>query len=140
MATWVGTIVTIAIPRLQNVFGVNLTSVQWVLTHYPVVQGLATPLTAFLSQRLGQKRLYLIALAGFTIGSVLCGFSVNLPMLIFFRVVQGAMGAFMSPLAITLLWTEFPPNEPGPPLAALRAPLLPPPPFDPPPPPSPMTY
>src|SRR6266581_3772565 len=110
-----GTIVTIAIPRLQNVFGVNLTSVQWVLTAYTLVQGVATPLTAFLSQRLGQKRLYLIALAGFTIGSVLCGLSVSLPMLIFFRVVQGAMGAFMSPLAITLLWTEFPPTNGEPP-------------------------
>ena len=119
-----GTIVTIAIPRLQNVFGVNLTSVQWVLTAYTLVQGVATPLTAFLSQRLGQKRLYLIALAGFTIGSVLCGFSVNLPMLIFFRVVQGAMGAFMSPLAITLLWTEFPPNERGTAMGALGVPIL----------------
>jgi len=119
-----GTIVTIAIPRLQNVFGVNLTSVQWVLTAYTLVQGVATPLTAFLSQRLGQKRLYLIALAGFTIGSVLCGLSVNLPMLIFFRVVQGAMGAFMSPLAITLLWTEFPPNERGTAMGALGVPIL----------------
>jgi EmrB/QacA subfamily drug resistance transporter len=119
-----GTIVTIAIPRLQNVFGVNLTSVQWVLTAYTLVQGVATPLTAFLSQRLGQKRLYLLALAGFTIGSVLCGFSVNLPMLIFFRVVQGAMGAFMSPLAITLLWTEFPPNERGTAMGALGVPIL----------------
>src|SRR5215831_13164694 len=53
-----GTIVNIAIPRLQNVFGVSLTSVQWVLTAYTLVQGVATPLTAFLSQRLGQKRLY----------------------------------------------------------------------------------
>ena len=119
-----GTIVTIAIPRLQNVFGVNLTSVQWVLTAYTLVQGVATPLTAFLSQRLGQKRLYLIALAGFTIGSVLCGLSVSLPMLIFFRVVQGAMGAFMSPLAITLLWTEFPPNERGTAMGALGVPIL----------------
>ncbi|HKF37737.1 MAG TPA: DHA2 family efflux MFS transporter permease subunit [Ktedonobacteraceae bacterium] len=119
-----GTIVNIAIPRLQNVFGVNLTSVQWVLTAYTLVQGVATPLTAFLSQRLGQKRLYLIALAGFTTGSALCGFSVSLPMLIFFRVVQGAMGAFMSPLAITLLWTVFPPNERGTAMGALGVPIL----------------
>ena len=102
------TIVNIAIPRLQNVFGADLASVQWVLTAYTLAQGVATPLTAFLAQRLGQKRLYLIALASFTIGSALCGLSLNLPMLIFFRVVQGATGAFMSPLAITLLWNEFP--------------------------------
>src|SRR5947199_4583672 len=72
------TIVNIAIPRLQNVFGASLTSVQWVLTAYTLVQGVATPLTAFLSQRIVQKRLYLLALAGFTVGSALCGLSWNL--------------------------------------------------------------
>ena len=97
------TIVNIAIPQLQNVFGADLTSVQWVLTAYTLVQGVVTPLTAFLALRFGQKRLYLFALAGFTVGSALCGFSLNLGMLIFFRMVQGAMGAFISPLAITLL-------------------------------------
>src|SRR5579859_1352238 len=118
------TIVNIAIPRLQNVFGADLASVQWVLTGYTLAQGVATPLTAFLAQRLGQKRLYLMALAGFTIGSTLCGLSLNLPMLIFFRVVQGTMGAFMSPLAITLLWSEFPPEERGTAMGALGVPIL----------------
>ncbi|HLG60816.1 MAG TPA: DHA2 family efflux MFS transporter permease subunit [Ktedonosporobacter sp.] len=118
------TIVNIAIPRLQNVFGADLTSVQWVLTAYTLVQGVATPLTAFLSQRLGQKRLYLIALMGFTAGSILCGLSFTLPMLIFFRVVQGAMGAFMSPLAITLLYSEFPIEERGTAMGALGIPIL----------------
>lgn len=118
------TIVNIAIPRLQNVFGADLTSVQWVLTAYTLVQGVATPLTAFLSQRLGQKRLYLMALAGFTMGSILCGLSISLPMLIFFRVVQGAMGAFMSPLAITLLYSEFPVEERGTAMGALGIPIL----------------
>lgn len=118
------TIVNIAIPRLQNVFGATLTDVQWVLTAYTLVQGVTTPLTAFLAQRLGSKRLYLIALVGFTLGSILCGLSFSLPMLIFFRVVQGAMGAFMSPLAILLLWTEFPPEERGTALGALGIPIL----------------
>jgi EmrB/QacA subfamily drug resistance transporter len=118
------TIVNIAIPRLQNAFGANLTSVQWVLTGYTLVQGVATPLTAFLSQRLGQKRLYLFALAGFTIGSALCGLSFNLPMLIIFRVIQGATGAFLSPLAITLLYSEFPAEERGLALGALGVPVL----------------
>jgi EmrB/QacA subfamily drug resistance transporter len=118
------TIVNIAIPSLQNAFGANLTSVQWVLTGYTLVQGVATPLTAYLSQRFGQKRLYIAALAGFTIGSALCGISLNLPMLIFFRVLQGATGAFLSPLAITLLWNEFPPQERGTAMGALGIPIL----------------
>lgn len=118
------TIVNIAIPRLQTVFGANLSDVQWVLTAYTLVQGVATPLTAFLAQRLGQKRLYLIALAGFTLGSALCGLAWSLPVLIFFRVVQGAMGAFMSPLAITLLYSEFPLEERGTAMGALGVPIL----------------
>src|SRR6266849_5099308 len=118
------TIVNIAIPRLQNAFGANLTSVQWVLTGYTLVQGVATPLTAFLSQRLGQKRLYLLALAGFTVGSALCGLSLNLPMLIFFRVIQGVTGAFLAPLAITLLYSEFPIEERGLALGTLGIPIL----------------
>ena len=119
-----GTIVNIAIPQLQNVFGTNLTTVQWVLTAYTLTQGVATPLTAFLAQRLGQKRLYILALVGFTTGSALCGLSINLPMLIFFRIIQGATGAFLSPLAITLLYSEFPPEERGVALGALGVPIL----------------
>jgi DHA2 family multidrug resistance protein len=119
-----GTIVNIAIPRLQNAFGANLTSVQWVLTAYTLVQGVATPLTAFLAQRLGQKRLYILALIGFTLGSALCGLAFNLPMLIFFRVIQAATGAFLSPLAITLLYSEFPPEQRGVALGALGIPIL----------------
>ncbi len=118
------TIVNIAIPRLQSAFGATLTGVQWVLTAYTLVQGVATPLTAFLSNRLGTKRLYLLALGGFTIGSALCGLSLNLPMLIFFRVLQGATGAFLSPLALTMLWTEFPPQERGTAMGALGVPIL----------------
>jgi EmrB/QacA subfamily drug resistance transporter len=118
------TIVNIAIPRLQNAFGAGLSSVQWVLTGYTLVQGVATPLTAFLSQRLGQKQLYLLALTGFTIGSALCGLSINLPMLIVFRIIQGATGAFMTPLAITLLYSEFPLEERGLALGALGIPIL----------------
>src|SRR6266436_6337959 len=87
-----GTIVNIAIPRLQTAFGSGLDSVQWVLTGYTLVQGVATPLTAFLTDRLGIKRFYLLSLAGFTLGSALCGLAWSLPVLILFRVIQGATG------------------------------------------------
>ncbi len=118
------TIINIAIPRLQSVFGASLSSVQWVLTGYTLAQGVATPLTAFLSDRIGIKRFYLIALAAFTIGSALCGLSVNLPMLIIFRVLQGAGGAALSPLAITLLYHEFAPEERGTAMGLLGIPIL----------------
>lgn len=118
------TIVNIAIPHLQSSFGANLDSVQWVLTGYTLAQGVATPLTGFLSDRIGIKRFYLLSLTGFTLGSALCGLAWSLPVLIIFRIIQGAAGAFLSPLAITLLYREFPPEERGSAMGALGIPIL----------------
>lgn len=107
------TIVNIAIPRLQTAFGADIHSVQWVLTAYILTQGIITPTAAFFSDRLGTKRFYILSLAAFTAGSALCGLAWNLPVLIFFRILQGAGGAALFPLSITLLFREFPPRERG---------------------------
>jgi EmrB/QacA subfamily drug resistance transporter len=107
------TIVNIAIPRLQTAFGADLNSVQWVLTAYILTQGVVTPTTAFFADRLGTKRFYILALAIFTAGSALCGLAWSLPVLIIFRVLQGVGGAALFPLAITLLYREFPPHQRG---------------------------
>jgi EmrB/QacA subfamily drug resistance transporter len=107
------TIVNIAIPRLQTAFGADLHSVQWVLTGYILAQGVTTPVVAFFANRLGTKRLYIVALAAFTAGSALCGLAWSLPVLIFFRIVQGVGGAALFPLSLTLLFREFPPQERG---------------------------
>ncbi|GHO53486.1 MDR family MFS transporter [Ktedonobacter robiniae] len=118
------TIVNIAIPRLQSAFGTDLNSVQWVLTAYTLAQGVATPLTAFFADRIGIKRFYILSLVGFTLGSALCGIAWSLPVLIIFRIFQGATGAFLSPLAITLLYREFPPQERGTVMGAFGVPIL----------------
>ena len=107
------TIVNIAIPRLQTAFGADIHSVQWVLTAYILAQGVATPLAAFFADTLGIKRFYMFSLAAFIAGSALCGIAWSLPMLIFFRVLQGLGGAALFPLSITLLFREFPPAERG---------------------------
>ena len=107
------TIVNIAIPRLQSAFGADLNSVQWVLTAYILTQGVVTPATAFFADRLGTKRFYILALAVFTAGSALCGLAWSLPVLITFRVLQGVGGAALFPLAITMLYREFPPQQRG---------------------------
>ena len=118
------TIVNIAIPRLQTDFGAPLDSVQWVSTGYTLAQAVATPLTPFLSELLGLKRFYLLALALFTLGSALCGLAWSLPVLVFFRILQGAGGAPLMPLAFTLLFREFPPQERGAANGALGIPVL----------------
>ena len=107
------TIVNIAIPRLQTAFGADIHSVQWVLTAYILTLGVITPTSAFFSDRLGIKRFYIISLIIFTIGSALCGLAWSLPILIFFRILQGVGGAALFPLSITLLFREFPPHERG---------------------------
>jgi DHA2 family multidrug resistance protein len=107
------TVINTALPRLQSAFGADLNSLQWVLTVYPLTQGVVTPTTAFFANRLGPKRFYVIALLLFTLGSALCGLAWNLPALIVFRIVQALGGATLFPLAITLLFYEFPPQERG---------------------------
>ena len=107
------TIVNIAIPRLQTAFGADIHSVQWVLTAYILTQGIITPTAAYFSDRFGIKRFYIVSLAAFTLGSALCGLAWSLPVLIFFRILQGIGGAALFPLSITLLFREFPPQERG---------------------------
>jgi len=118
------TIVNIAIPRLQTAFGAGLTDVDWVATGYTLAEGIGIPLTPFFSGLLGNKRFYLIILTLFTIGSALCGLAWSLTALIVFRILQGLAGASMLPMSITLLYSEFPPEERGIALGALGFPLL----------------
>lgn len=107
------TVMNTALPRLQSAFGADLSTLQWVITAYTLVQGVVTPTTAFFASRLGIKRFYMISIALFTVGSALCGLAWNLPVLIVFRVIQAVGGATLFPLAITLLFSEFPPQERG---------------------------
>lgn len=107
------TIVNIAIPRLQTAFGADIHSVQWVLTAYILTQGVVTPTAAYFSDTFGIKRFYIFCLIAFTICSALCGIAWSLPVLILFRILQGAGGAALFPLSITLLFREFPPHERG---------------------------
>lgn len=118
------TIVNIAIPRLQATFGADIHSVQWVLTAYILTQGVVTPTAAYFSDRLGIKRFYVISLVAFTAGSALCGIAWSLPVLILFRVLQGAGGAALFPLSITMLFREFPPQERGAAMGAFGLPAL----------------
>jgi EmrB/QacA subfamily drug resistance transporter len=124
MAILDSTIVNIAIPRLQSVFGADLHSVQWVLTAYILAQGVATPAAAFLANRLGIKRFYIMSLAAFTLGSALCGLAWNLPLLITFRILQAVGGAALFPLSLTLIFREFPPQERGSALGLFGVPAL----------------
>ena len=86
------TIVNIAIPKMQTALSASVDDVEWVVTGYTLVLGVVVPLTGWLGLRIGQTRLYIVSMLGFTLGSALCGFAWSLPSMIAFRVVQAIPG------------------------------------------------
>jgi len=118
------TIINNAISRLQSAFGASLSDVSWVSTGYTLTEGIGATMAPFFSSRLGIKRFYLTLLALFTLSSACCGLAWSLPVLIFFRIVQGLAGASLMPMSITLLYSEFPPEERGAAMGMLGIPIL----------------
>ena len=97
------TIANVALPHMAASLGAAQNEITWVLTFYIVAAAIATPLTGWVSDRIGQKRLFMLAVIGFTIASALCGIATSLPEMVLFRVLQGLCGAFIAPLAQTVL-------------------------------------
>ena len=97
------TITSIALPTLVHALHSSVSEIQWVSTGYLLALGVVIPLVAWAQTRVGGKRLWMIALTVFMIGSILCSLSWNAPSLIVFRVVQGAGGGIMLPLLSTLV-------------------------------------
>jgi DHA2 family multidrug resistance protein len=105
------TIVNIALPRITSVFGVSVDQGQLVITSYMLALAVIMPATGYLSDTFGTKRLFLITMALFTGGSLLCGLAWNNTSLIAFRVIQGLGGGMMSPLGMTMLFKAVPVRE-----------------------------
>src|SRR3569623_1401506 len=97
------TIANVALPHMAASLGAAQNEIVWVLTSYIVAAAIATPLTGWVSDRIGQKRLFLISVIGFTVASALCGIATSLPEMVLFRILQGICGAFIAPLAQTVL-------------------------------------
>jgi DHA2 family multidrug resistance protein len=97
------TIANVALPHMASALGAAQNEITWVLTSYIVAAAIATPLTGWMSDRLGQRRLFLMAVIGFTVASALCGIATSLPEMVLFRILQGLCGAMIAPLAQTVL-------------------------------------
>src|SRR5437763_6084823 len=97
------TVVNIALPRITTVFGVGVHETQLVVTSYMLALAIVMPATGLLSDTFGTKRLYLITMALFTGGSLLCGLALNNTSLVAFRVIQGLGGGMIMPLGMTML-------------------------------------
>ena len=107
------TIVNIAFPALRREFGASLAEAQWVLSIYVLSLGITTPVSGFLADRFGIKRIYLLGLALFTLGSFLCGIAPSLGLLIAARALQGIGGGIAQPLGPAQLYRAFQPKEQG---------------------------
>jgi len=107
------TVVNIAFPTLRRAFGASLSQAQWVLSVYVLALGVTTPVSGFLADRFGIKRMFLLGLGVFVLGSLLCGFAPSLGLLIAARALQGFGGGIAQPLGPAQLFRAFPPKEQG---------------------------
>jgi len=98
---------------MQASLGAASDTVTWVLTAYIVAAAIATPLTGWLGDRLGRKRLFALAVAGFVGASMLCGAAQSLEQMVVFRLLQGAAGAFIVPLGQAFLLDAYPKEKHG---------------------------
>ena len=105
------TIVNVAMPVLANDLQASPSQVQWVLTGYLVALAVCIPISGWAGDKFGMKRLFVISLVLFTLGSTLCAFAWNIESLIFFRLVQGAAGGLLTPVGTALVFRAFPNNE-----------------------------
>ena len=107
------TVVNVAFPTIRTSFGTGLGATQWVISVYVLALGVATPLSGFLGDRFGMRRVYVAGIGAFAVGSLLCGLAPSLPLLVVARVVQGLGGGAALPLGTAFLFRAFPPEEQG---------------------------
>lgn len=105
------TIAAVALPHMQGTFSATQDQIAWVMTSYIVVSAIALPTTGWLSALLGRKRLFLLAIGGFTVFSLLCGAANSLEAEILFRALQGCFGAFLIPLSQSLMLDNYPKEQ-----------------------------
>lgn len=106
-------IVSVALPHIRGSVGATLQEITAISTGYAVALVLVMPLTAFLSRQFGQKRVYMVCLGLFLLGSLLCGVASSLTSLVVYRVIQGFGAGALQPTEQAILRQTFPPKEQG---------------------------
>jgi DHA2 family multidrug resistance protein len=106
-------IANVALPHIAGNMGASSDESTWVLTSYLVSNAIILPITGWLVSILGRKQFFMICLALFTLSSLLCGIAPTLPILLLARVIQGAGGGGLQPMAQAILADTFPPEKRG---------------------------
>ena len=107
------TIANVALPHMQPSLGAASDTIAWVLTSYIVATAIATPLTGWLAGRIGRRELFLVSVAAFTVASMACGLAQSLEQMVFFRMIQGAAGAFLAPIGQSYVLDVWPQSKHG---------------------------
>src|SRR5882724_9223479 len=107
------TIANVALPYMMGSLSATLDQINWVLTSYIVAAAIAIPLTGFMVTRFGRKPVFVVAVTGFTLASVLCGLAASLDQMVLFRLLQGLFGAPLVPLSQSLLLDSYPREKHG---------------------------
>ena len=106
-------VVNVSLPHIAGSLSATVDEATWVLTSYLIANAVVLPITGWLANFIGRKRLLLIVVSGFTLSSVCCGLAPSLRLLILFRVLQGTTGGGLQPLSQAVLLEEFPGEERG---------------------------
>jgi len=107
------TVVNVSLPHIAGSLSATVEEATWTLTSYLVANAIILPLTGWLSNHFGRKRMLMMSVTGFTISSFFCGLAPSLPFLIFFRVLQGACGGGLQPISQAILLESFSPQDRG---------------------------
>ena len=107
------TIANVALPHMQGSVSASSDQITWVLTSYIVSAAIMTPLSGWLADRIGSKKMFLISIGGFTAASMLCGIATSLPEIVGYRLLQGVFGAALIPLSQAVLLNINPPEKHG---------------------------
>lgn len=107
------TIANVALNNIAGSMSVSYSQATWVLTSYLISNAVILPLTAWLGNKFQRKRFLLFCILLFTVSSLACGLSINLPMLLFMRVIQGLGGGALAPISQAILLESFPQRKQG---------------------------
>src|SRR5579862_4442140 len=118
------TIVNVALATLGKDLHSSLANIQWVITGYMLSLAAVIPVTGWASRRFGSKRVFLVSLALFTLGSLLCGLASSITELILFRVLQGVGGGMIMPLAQMIMADAAGPKRMGRVMGLVAVPMM----------------
>src|SRR3954468_15617128 len=107
------TVVNVSLPHIAGSLSASIDESTWALTSYLVANAIVLPLTGWLANYFGRKRLLMISVTGVTIASFLCRLAPTLSILVVFRVIQGLTGGALQPLSQAVLLEAFPPRDRG---------------------------